>query len=116
MALGQSFGVLLDRLVDCLVAYLVGWLVGRSLSHRIIWTIGRLVFCWMVGWWVCWMVKGLISRSFGWKVGCCVSGVWSIGRLAIESLAQLFGGKVGCCVGRLVCGRLEDWSVRLSVI
>ena len=61
------------------------------------------------------MVSGLVGRSVGWKVGCCGSGVWSIGRLAIESLVWLFGGKVGRCVGHLVCGQLEDWSVRLLV-
>ena len=61
------------------------------------------------------MVIGLVGRSVGWKVGCCGSSVLSIGRLVTESLVSLFGWKVGRCVGRLVCGRLEDWSVRLLV-
>ena len=38
-----------------------------------------------------------------------------MGQLDTGSLVQWFGG-TGCrCVGRLVCGQLEDWSVRRLV-
>ena len=73
----------------------------------------------MVGWLADWLVHRSVGRSFGvllaclvdWLV-CCGSGVWSMGQLATGSLIRLSGGRVGRCVGRLVCGRLEDWSVR----
>ena len=52
------------------------------------------------------MVGGLVG---------CGSGVLSMGQLAIRSLVRLFGDMVGRCVSWIVCGQLEDWSVRCLV-
>ena len=59
---------------------------------------------------------GLLVCGFvGWRASCwvgCGSGIWSMGRLDTGSLVQWFGGTASSCVGRLVCGQLQDLSVR----
>ena len=84
----------------------------RSVGHRIVWTMGRLVSCWMVGGiiglWVCWMaselfgwlwVRYLVNGSIGYWVpssvvwwdgasSCRSASLWSVGSL----VGQAFGG------------------------
>ena len=47
----------LVQLDGCLVGWLC-WLVDQSLGRRIIWTIGHLVSCLLVGGMVVWLVVG----------------------------------------------------------
>jgi TRAP-type C4-dicarboxylate transport system permease small subunit len=94
--LGRSVGWSIVWCAACLFGGLVGclcWLVGQSLGHRIIWTIGRLVSCWML--------CGFVG---------CGSGVRSMGRLAIGSLVRFIGGSL-CRSVSLSLGRWMGWLV-----
>ena len=60
----------------CLVGWLC-WLVDQSLRRRIIWTIGHLVSCLLVGGMVGWLVVGpVFGQRVDWlldpKFGCLV--------------------------------------------
>ena len=62
--LGQSFGVLLDHLVDCLVAWLVGWSVAQSYNRLDDRSVGVL----LDGGWDGWLVGLLDGEWIGWSV------------------------------------------------